>query len=91
MDEQKSVVIKTFLGEFEVRKYEPLPENHPAVGMKCFFCEEEIKAGDETCLVPLRPAGEEEQAKMYQGRPYNCKAELAHWTCLIKIGVQNER
>lgn len=64
-----------------LRKYAPLSPDSPGVGRTCILCRKEIRAGDETTLIPSGPASEKDREKMEQGRAYNAVAELVHWGC----------
>lgn len=66
---------------FEMRKFAPLKAGHPAIGEKCILCGELILENDETTLIPIVPAGEEEKKKMLADRPFIAEAKLAHWRC----------
>jgi hypothetical protein len=64
-----------------MRKFPPLMEGHWLVKETCPICTKRFSVGDETTLVPLYPADEENQAKAIAGRPYTAVAKLVHWTC----------
>lgn len=65
----------------EMRKFAPLTADHPAIGMQCILCGNPIIVGDETTLIPVAPASEEDKEKMLADRPYNAEAKIAHWRC----------
>lgn len=65
-----------------LRKYDPLPADHPGVGQTCMLCNKFIQAGDVTTLLPTGPADDEEAEKMRAGRTYIAIAALVHWDCL---------
>lgn len=64
-----------------MRRFRPLPEDHPSVGEVCPVCEEPFKAGDETTLVATTPASMEDAEKARQGKAYNSQAAVVHWIC----------
>lgn len=65
----------------DLRKYEPLPHGHPAIGLLCLLCNRPFVEGDETTLIPVEPADDIERIKMQAGEPYIAQAEIAHWEC----------
>jgi hypothetical protein len=64
-----------------MRKFRPLPENHPLVGEMCEVCGELFEAGQETTLIATVPASPEDAKKAQKGRAYNSKAAPVHWGC----------
>ncbi|MHC4214260.1 MAG: hypothetical protein ACYSWP_12905 [Planctomycetota bacterium] len=68
--------------QIKLRKFEPLPAEHPGIGEECTACRKEIKEGDILTLVPIGPGDDpEEMAKCYAGKAYNAQAIMIHWTC----------
>lgn len=66
----------------ELRKFGPLPADHPLVGDTCAACRVNFVAGDEMTLVSLGPGDDsEEREKATAGRPYNSVAAPVHWAC----------
>lgn len=66
----------------EPRQFNPLGDDHPAIGMTCPACGVPFTANDVTTLVALGPGDDpEEQAKARAGRAYNAVAALVHWRC----------
>jgi hypothetical protein len=66
-----------------MRKFRPLPADHPLVGKTCEVCGELFNAGDETTLCLTVPADKEEAKKAQAGRPFISCAELVHWECRV--------
>lgn len=70
------------LGPFDIRRFGPLPADHPILDTQCPACDQVFMAGDFVTLVPLGPGGdEEERAKARAGRHYNSAAACVHWAC----------
>jgi hypothetical protein len=64
-----------------VRKYNPLPADHPLVGKPCPVCGEMFAVGDELTLVPTWPLNKEEARNAQVGRAYTREAKAVHWDC----------
>lgn len=64
-----------------MRYFGPKKADHISCGEPCFLCQDPFKEGDMTALIPIKPADEEEAAKMKQGRPYNALAKEVHANC----------
>lgn len=73
-----------------MRIFPPLPADHPSVTKptRCLLCNEPFQAGDETTLIAVRPAGEEDAQKAAAGHPYNAEAELVHVACCEEVVKQ---
>lgn len=69
-----------------MRKFRPLPADHPLVGEKCEVCGELFEAGHETTLIGTIPADAEEARKAQQGRAYTARATPVHWDCRDDTG-----
>lgn len=68
--------------ENPLRKFEPLPEGHPAIEIKCPGCQQKFQVGDVTTLIALGPGDDpEEQKKCREGKAYNAVAVIIHWSC----------
>ena len=83
--------ITTFLGEFESKKLDALLANSPFIGQECFFCHEPLQTGEHPCLIPTYPADEREFMRAYSGRPFEVRAVLAHWTCLVEFAIERSK
>jgi hypothetical protein len=71
-----------------MRKFPGLAADHWLVRERhqCPVCGEVFNPGDETTLVVVRPADEEDEAKKAAGRPYTALAEAVHWWCVTPSG-----
>jgi hypothetical protein len=47
--------IETPFGNFEFVNNDPLPDNSPFVGKRCFICHDEFSVGSRTYLIPVEP------------------------------------
>lgn len=65
-----------------LRKFSPLPKEHPLIGDICQACQQPFKEGDITTLVALGP-GDDPKAREYcrEGNTYNAVAIPIHWAC----------
>lgn len=63
-------------------RFDPLPEDHPAVGGICPGCDQPLAAGDRVALCNGIPADEDEQAKADAGQPHNVRVTPAHEGCV---------
>ena len=69
----------------DLRRFPPLPPDHPAIGTPCAICSRNIEAGDETTLIP-------KEAPPGDGRVHTVEGAVCHWSCatavarLVRIG-----
>lgn len=70
-----------------MEKYGPKKADHPTIGKFCSLCNNPLKAGDYTTLVPIEAgfASPEDADKAMSGRPYNIEAEEVHFNCAVAI------
>ena len=70
--------------------YPPLSPDNPILsdGTTCPLCRGGFLAGQLIVLLPIKPASEEDAAKMRGGRPFTAEAQPAHLNCaefLVKV------
>lgn len=69
-----------------LRRFDPLPSDHPLIGMECKACEKEFAPGDATTLIPIGPGGDQEAREdCREGRTYNSESLAVHWACATGI------
>jgi len=65
-----------------LHKFGPKEPNHPTRGGTCLLCQERLKVGEYTTVIPLGPGNDEDaQAACRAGRPYHGIGIEAHWGC----------
>lgn len=55
-----------------IRKFDPLAKGHPAIGTRCYLCDQPFGIGDVTAPLPV------EQVERNIAR-----AELVHYQCIL--------
>src|SRR5947209_6446347 len=64
-------------------RYAPLAKDHPAVGMICPGCQEEMKAGDTPAMVAIGPGPDPEaRAAARKGEGYSGVGIVCHEECV---------
>ena len=66
---------------FGLRKFNPLKEDHPAVGRTCSVCDQVFKVGDELTLIVTVPASPKDALNAQKGEAYTSQALSIHWEC----------
>ena len=64
------------------RWFGPKTADHPSIGLPCPLCGVPFKEGDQTGLVNIRPASDEDAAKAERGLPHTCEAKELHRACI---------
>lgn len=65
-----------------LRKFHPLPKDHPLIDDVCYACKHQFKEGDVTTLVVLGPGDDSEGRQLCrEGRSYNAIGIPIHWAC----------
>lgn len=57
-----------------IRKFNPLAKGHPAIGKRCYLCDQPFVVGDETAPIAV---------KLDEDDPGNSVAELVHYHCAL--------
>lgn len=74
-----------------LRKFPPLPADHPLLKEDCAGCNVKFEAGNLVTLVQIGPGSDpEERLKAREGRSYNAVAVPAHWACATGEEVEPE-
>jgi hypothetical protein len=67
----------------EPGRFEPLTEDHPAVGMICPGCQTALDVGDKPAMVAIGPGDNKEaREKARANRPYTGVAVVCHEECV---------
>lgn len=70
----------------EGRVLNPLGADHPAAGLSCQMCEQQLGDGRSVQLYAVGPDDEETAEKHAQGRWYSAQAALLHAACVGDFG-----
>jgi hypothetical protein len=69
-----------------LRKFNPLPPDHPLIGQQCPGCKSPFIVGDITTLITIGPGNDPEQQKRARNnQPYTAVAIPAHWKCALLL------
>lgn len=68
----------------DLGRFDPLREDHPAVGWICPGCGQPLEVGDRPALVNGQPADDAERLRQQLGRAYTTEVKLAHEVCAFQ-------
>lgn len=70
--------------ESDLGRFDPLREDHPAVGWICPGCGQPLEVGDRPAMVNGEPADEAERLRQQLGRSFTSEVKLAHEVCAFQ-------
>jgi hypothetical protein len=65
-----------------MRKFDPLPHDHPAARFLCAVCRAPLGVGAVTVLVPWGPAGIDDALRAARGHAHTAEVKPTHLGCL---------